>query len=66
MQGPVKWQRLILHMHCVDICNGEMVAAPPEDAECWLHLDMKLEPDNESSRELCAGHTVRLFWAVHT
>lgn len=44
----------------MEMCDGEMVATPPEDPESWLHASMKLWPGNRQSRELCTGLMVVL------
>lgn len=49
---------------CVETCDGEMVAAPPEDAESWLHANTKPWPGSGQSRALCTGLTVVLVWLM--
>jgi len=49
---------------CMETCDGEMVAAPPDNAESWLHANMKLWPGKGQSRELCTGLMVVLVWVT--
>lgn len=49
----------------MEMCDGEMVAAPPKDAESWLRANMKLSPDNGQSRELRTRLTAMLVWVMH-
>lgn len=52
-------------VYCMEMCDGEMVAAPPEDAESSLRANIKLWRGNGQSRELCIGLMVVLVWVMH-